>query len=51
MKKHIFASIRTALVPIVWECDGEAAFKAARALASEVILVGLVAIPPDEPLS
>ncbi|MBI5830439.1 MAG: glucosyl-3-phosphoglycerate synthase [Chloroflexi bacterium] len=51
MKKHVFASIRTALVPIVWECDGEAAFKAARALASEVILVGLVAIPPDEPLS
>lgn len=51
MKKHRFASIRTALVPIVHDCDYETALAAARALASDVVLVGLVQIPADEPLS
>jgi glucosyl-3-phosphoglycerate synthase len=51
MRKHRFASIRTALVPIVYDCDYEAALAAARALASDVVLVGLVQIPAGEPLS
>jgi len=51
MRKHRFASIHTALVPIVHDCDYETALAAARALASDVVLVGLVQIPADEPLS
>ncbi len=51
MNPHIFASVRTVLLPVVFECDCESAINAARALAPEVILVGLVNIPPGEPLS
>jgi glucosyl-3-phosphoglycerate synthase len=51
MRKHRFAPIRTALVPIVYDCDYDTALAAARALAPEVMLVGLVQIPAGEPLS
>ncbi|MEK7278847.1 MAG: hypothetical protein AAB427_15970, partial [Chloroflexota bacterium] len=51
MNPHIFASVRTVLLPVVFDCDCESALNAARALAPEVILVGLVNIPPGEPLS
>jgi glucosyl-3-phosphoglycerate synthase len=51
MKKRDLALVRSALVPIVHDCDGRAALDAARALAAEVILVGAVYIPKDEALS
>lgn len=51
MQKHGFASVRTALVLIMVDCDYATMLNAARALASEVILVGAVKVPPDEPLS
>ncbi len=51
MQKRGFASVRTALVPIVFGCDHTTVLNAAQALASEVILVGIVNIPPTEPLS
>lgn len=51
MRQHIFAPIQTALVPVVHGCPGEAALAAARALAMEVILIGVVRMPPGESLS
>lgn len=50
-KKTPFTPIRTALVPIVHGCACESALAAARRLAREVVLVGLVKIAEDEALS
>jgi glucosyl-3-phosphoglycerate synthase len=51
MKRHRFAPIQTALALVVEDHRGEAALAAARALAAEVVLVGVVVIPPAESLS
>ncbi len=51
MNKRSFISVRTALVPIAYGCDCCAALDTARALASDVVLVGAVRIPRGEPLS
>lgn len=50
-KKVLFASLRRVLVPVVYGCNEDAAFKIAKALAPEVVLVGLVRLPDDESLS
>jgi len=52
MKKHVFSPFRRALVPVAAGRDSPAAaLAAARAVADEVILVGIVTIPPGETLS
>ncbi len=51
MKTRKFASVQTALVPIVPCSDYETPLRVARRLAAEVILVGIVAVPPEESLS
>jgi len=51
MTRHRFNPLRTILVPIVFGCDCQAALAAARALAREVVLVGLVKVEPGAPLS
>ena len=51
MKNRKFASVQTALVPIVLGCDYDAPLRAARLLAADVVLVGVVVVQPDEPLS
>src|SRR5437660_9264055 len=51
MNRHSFPSVRLAMVPVVYGCDGSAAPEAAKALASEVVLVGLVRIVDGRPLS
>ncbi len=51
MKLRTFPAVRTALVPIIFGCDGQAALAAARALATEVVLVGLVPIAATEAIS
>jgi glycosyltransferase involved in cell wall biosynthesis/nucleotide-binding universal stress UspA family protein len=51
MKTRKFASVQTALVPIVPCSDYDTPLQAARLLAAEVILVGIVVVPPDESLS
>lgn len=51
MKKPLYASLHTVLVPVVHGCDVEASLAAARALAPDVLLVGVVRIPSNEPLS
>jgi glycosyltransferase involved in cell wall biosynthesis len=51
MKAQQFSSFRTVLVPVVYGCRGRSALKAARALSANVILAGLVPVPPGESLS
>jgi len=51
MTRHRFTPLRTVLVPIVFGCECQAALAAARALARQVVLVGLVNIAPGEALS
>jgi glucosyl-3-phosphoglycerate synthase len=52
MKKHVFSPFRRALVPVAAGRDSPAAaLAAARAVADEVILVGIVIIPSEETLS
>ncbi|MBP7688355.1 MAG: glucosyl-3-phosphoglycerate synthase, partial [Thermoflexales bacterium] len=51
MKTRKFASVRTALVPIVLGCDYADSLRAARLLAADVVLVGVVVVLPAEPLS
>jgi glucosyl-3-phosphoglycerate synthase len=48
---HAYAPLRRALVPVVQGCDSSAALAAARALAREVVLVGLVGVAADQALS
>jgi glucosyl-3-phosphoglycerate synthase len=43
--------VRTAWVPIVHGCDATDALTAACAIAADVVLVGVVYVPPQEPLS
>jgi glycosyltransferase involved in cell wall biosynthesis/nucleotide-binding universal stress UspA family protein len=43
--------VRTVWVPILHGCENEAALAAARRLAADVVLVGVVRVPPDQPLS
>ncbi len=50
-RKHMFMPLRTALVPVVYGCDCAAALAAAHAVAEQVVLIGVVHIPPDESLS
>jgi nucleotide-binding universal stress UspA family protein len=51
MKKDKFSSFRTVLVPVVYGCRGDAALAAARALDADILLVGLVPVPPGRSLS
>ena len=51
MIKPAFGYIRSAIVPIVHGCECDAALAAARALADDVILIGVLYVPPDKPLS
>ena len=51
MKSRKFASVQTALVPIVLGCDYTDPLRVARLLAADVVLVGVVVVLPDEPLS
>jgi nucleotide-binding universal stress UspA family protein len=51
MTKEKFSSFRTVLVPVVYGCRGTAALAAARALEADILLVGLVPVPPGRSLS
>ena len=51
MKKNKVGYIRTALVPVVHGCDCHSALNAARRLAADVILIGVVYVPQHESLS
>jgi glucosyl-3-phosphoglycerate synthase len=51
MKPRAFPAVRSALVPVVHGCEGQAALDAARVLAADVTLVGLVPIASGESLS
>ncbi len=51
MTRHHSTHFRTVLVPILFGCDCRAALTAARALARQVVLVGLVKVEPGAPLS
>ncbi len=51
MAIHRFTPIRTVIVPVIFDCETQAALAAARALAGEVLLVGLVRIAPGKPVS
>src|SRR5688572_9267228 len=50
-KGHTFPLVRQAFVPVIFGHDSADAIAAARALAQEVVLVGLVRVPPGEPVS
>jgi len=50
-KKTLFASLRKVLVPVVHGRADDSAIKLAELLAPEVVLVGIVCLPADEPLS
>jgi glucosyl-3-phosphoglycerate synthase len=43
--------LRTVWVPVLYGCEGDAALQAARLLAADVVLVGVVRVPPNQPLS
>ena len=47
MNKNRVDFIRTALVPVVHGCECQAALNAALRLAADVILIGMVYVPPD----
>lgn len=52
MKKHsVFTPIHTILIPLVHEGPGLQALEAARHMDAEIILVGVVIVPPDQSLS
>jgi nucleotide-binding universal stress UspA family protein len=52
MRKHSeFAPIHTVLIPIIHDGPGVHALEAARHLDAEIILVGVVVVPPDQSLS
>ena len=50
-KRSEFSPIRTVMVPFVHEGPGLHALDAARLLDAEIILVGVVVVPPDQSLS
>lgn len=49
--RPLFASLQRVLVPVFHEVDNPAALAAARSLAPECVLVGVVALRPEESLS
>jgi glucosyl-3-phosphoglycerate synthase len=49
--KRLFASLHTALVPVVHGVGADEAIQAAQSLASEIMLVGVVRLEPEQPLS
>src|SRR5215510_2179842 len=51
MTRSSFPRIKLAMLPVVFGSDGTAALAAARALAAEVVLVGLVPIADGRALS
>lgn len=51
MSKDRVDYVRCVWVPILHGCECEDALKAACLLAADVVLVGLVYVPPDQPLS
>ncbi len=51
MKSKEFSSFRTVLVPVICGCKGKSALDAARALGTEIALVGLVPVAPEASLS
>ncbi|MGZ9224842.1 MAG: glucosyl-3-phosphoglycerate synthase [Anaerolineales bacterium] len=52
MQKHsVFTPIHTILIPFVHEGPGAQALEIARHLDAEIILVGVVVVPPDQSLS
>ncbi len=50
-RRHVFASLRRVLVPVVHGCPAPDALQVARLLAPEVRLLGLVRTPLQQPLS
>jgi glucosyl-3-phosphoglycerate synthase len=50
-QKTLYASLRRVLVPVVHGCADDTALKIAKALAPEVVLVGIVRLPEGETLS
>ena len=51
MRKLEFAPIHTVLIPLVHEGPGLNALEAAGHLDAQIILVGVVVVPPDQSLS
>jgi hypothetical protein len=51
LKSHSFPLVRTAYVPVVHGFDPATALAVARAVAQEVVLVGLVGVAAGEPVS
>jgi glycosyltransferase involved in cell wall biosynthesis len=51
MTQRGFVYVHKVLVPLIHSCEYRAALDAARALAAEVVVVGVVAMAPDQPLS
>ncbi|MBN1569868.1 MAG: glucosyl-3-phosphoglycerate synthase [Acidobacteria bacterium] len=51
MPKNRVDYLHTVWVPVIDGCAGEDALKAACLLAADVVLVGVVCVPPDQPLS
>ncbi len=51
MDRHTFPQVALAMVPVIHGCDGGAALAAAQALASEVVLVGLVPVSDAQAIS
>jgi glucosyl-3-phosphoglycerate synthase len=51
MVKNRVDYLRTVWVPLLYGCEGDAALQAAHLLAADVVLVGVVCVPPDQPLS
>jgi hypothetical protein len=46
-----FPAVRTALVPVIYGCDTQTALAAARTLATQVVLIGLVPIKQGDAIS
>jgi glycosyltransferase involved in cell wall biosynthesis/nucleotide-binding universal stress UspA family protein len=51
MKNQKFSSFHAVLVPVVYGCRGQSALGAALALDANIVLVGLVPVPPGKSLS
>jgi glycosyltransferase involved in cell wall biosynthesis/nucleotide-binding universal stress UspA family protein len=51
VKDQRFSSFRSVLVPVVYGCRGRSSLAVAQALSANIILVGLVRVPPGKSLS
>lgn len=51
MQLHTPGFIRTVMIPVVHGCDSDWSLDVARRMAGEVVLVGLVCVPPGKSLS